>query len=95
MNLRHAWRDQGEAELPAQPVQPAQDSEEIMLNIKAIAFSTIVVLGAWGVAATIGLGALAIASSDLPVVPSITPQIDTAGLMAKAGDLPVEIAPAP
>ena len=66
-----------------------------MLNIKTIAFSTIIVLGAWGVAATIGLGALAIASSDLPVVPSVAPQIDTVSLMAKAGDLPVEIAPAP
>jgi hypothetical protein len=66
-----------------------------MLNIKTIAFSAIIVLGAWGVAATIGLGALAIASNDLPVVASITPQIDTAALMANAGNLPVETAPMP
>jgi hypothetical protein len=69
-----------------------------MINIRTIAFSAIIVLGAWGVAAVIGFGALAIASSagPAPSAQSIAaPAINTFGLMAKAGNLPVEIAPAP
>ena len=70
-----------------------------MFNIKTIALTAITVLGAWGVAAVIGLGALAIASSAGPEAsnaPSIAaPAIDTFGLMAKAPNLPVEIAPLP
>ena len=70
-----------------------------MINIRTIAFSAIIVLGAWGVAAVIGFGALAIASSAGPATPSAqsiaAPAVDTVGLMAKAGNLPVEIAPTP
>jgi hypothetical protein len=48
-------------------------------------------------AATIGLGALAVASAGTePIAQSVAaPQIDTVGLMSKAGNLPVETAPAP
>jgi hypothetical protein len=73
-----------------------QDNEEIMFNIKTIAFTAIIVLSAWGVAAVVGLGTLAVASSTGPAPQSISaPAIDTTGLMAKAGNLPVEIAPMP
>jgi hypothetical protein len=76
--------------------QYSKDSEEIMLNIKTIAFSAMFALGAWAVAALVGFGALAIASNEVPMAQSIAaPQIDTVSLMAKAGDLPVEIAPMP
>ena len=69
-----------------------------MINVKTIGFSAIIVLGAWAVAATIGLGALAIASSAGPVAPSASvtaPAIDAFELTMKARNLPVEIAPAP
>ena len=70
-----------------------------MFNIKTIAFATVIALGAWAFAAMVGFGALAIASSGAtvgPNAPSIAaPQIDTINLMAKAGNLPVEVAPAP
>ena len=70
-----------------------------MFNIKTIAFTAIIVLSAWGVAATIGLGALAIASNAGPVGANAqnmaAPAVDTFGLMAKVANLPVEIAPAP
>jgi hypothetical protein len=76
-----------------------QDNEEIMFNIKTLAFSATIVFGLWPFAAMIGLGALAIASSEVPVAPSArsmaAPQIDTVSLMAQARDLPVEVAPAP
>jgi hypothetical protein len=68
-----------------------------MLNLKTIAFTALIGLGAWALAATIGLGALAVASAGTePIAQSLAaPQIDTVGLMSKAGNLPVEIAPTP
>jgi hypothetical protein len=70
-----------------------------MLNLKTLAFTAMIGLGAWALAATIGLGALAVASSVTPVDPNAQSigarQIDTVDLMSKAGNLPVDVAPAP
>jgi hypothetical protein len=69
-----------------------------MFNIKTIAYCATFVLGAWGVAAVIGFGAMAIASSTGPAASNASiaaPVINTFGLMANAGNLPVEIAPMP
>jgi hypothetical protein len=70
-----------------------------MFNIKTLAFSAMIALGAWAFAATIGFGALVIASSAAPVAPNApgiaAAQIDTVNLMARAGTMPVDIAPMP
>lgn len=70
-----------------------------MFNIKTLAFSAMIALGAWAFAAMIGFGALAVASSTVPVGPNAhgvaAAQIDTVNPMAQAGSLPVEIAPMP